>query len=45
MHKIFHILNGDSLRLQFPKDLEGEFPITRVCLVDGDVHGNGIKEF
>jgi hypothetical protein len=44
MHKIFHILNGDSLRQQFPKDLQGEILVTRECLVDGDVKGNGIEE-
>lgn len=44
MHKIFHILNGDSLRQQFPKDLQGEILVTRECLVEGDVQGNGIEE-
>jgi hypothetical protein len=44
MRKIFHILNGDSLRQQFPKDLQGEILVTRECLVDGDVQGNGIEE-
>jgi hypothetical protein len=44
MHKVFHILNGDSLRQQFPKDLQGEILVTRECLVDGDVKGSGFEE-
>ena len=44
MCKIYHILNGDSLRQQFPKDLQGEILVTRECLIDGDVKANGIEE-
>jgi hypothetical protein len=44
MCKVFHILNGDSLRQQFPKDLQGEILVTREFLVEGDVTGNGIEE-
>jgi hypothetical protein len=44
MHKVFHILNGDSLRQQFPKDLHGEILVTRECLIEGDVKGNVIEE-
>lgn len=35
----FHILNGDSLKLQFPKNIEGKIIVARECLVDGPVSG------
>lgn len=35
---IYHILNGDALREQFP-DLPGELLVAREALVDGDVAG------
>ncbi len=44
MCKVYHILNGDSLRQQFPKDLKGEIIVTRECLIDGDVKANGVEE-
>ncbi len=40
----YHILNGDSLKEQFPEGLEGEIIITRECLVDGDVSGSHLDE-
>ncbi|WP_420317031.1 DUF1835 domain-containing protein [Ekhidna sp.] len=34
----YHILNGDSLKGQFPKDqIEGEIVVARECMVDGPV--------
>lgn len=39
MNKTYHILNGDSLREQFPEELKGEILITRECMIDGDVQG------
>jgi hypothetical protein len=41
----YHILNGDSLNYQFPKNLPGELLIARECLVEGDVGGNTLQEF
>jgi hypothetical protein len=40
VNKMYHILNGDSLREQFPEELKGEILITRECLIDGDVQGS-----
>ena len=40
----YHILNGDSLKEQFPEELEGEIIVTRECLVDGDVKSDSIDE-
>ena len=34
-----HILNGDSLKEQFPATLSGEIIVARECLVEGDVSG------
>jgi hypothetical protein len=45
MHKNYHILNGDSLREHFPKQIEGDVFIMRECLVDGDVQGADLEEF
>ncbi|WP_268036327.1 DUF1835 domain-containing protein [Algoriphagus sp. PAP.12] len=42
---IFHILNGDALSYQFPKDIPGEKIIFRECLVDGPVHADSEEEF
>jgi hypothetical protein len=36
---IYHILNGDALKEQFPEDILGERIVARECLVDGDVQG------
>jgi len=40
-----HILNGDSLKMQFPQEITGEVIIMRECLVDGDVQGKALDEF
>jgi len=37
MDKIYHILNGDALKEQFPVDIFGEKIVARLCLVDGPV--------
>lgn len=39
----FHILNGDALKLQFPKSIDGKLIIARECLVDGDVQGDTLE--
>jgi hypothetical protein len=39
--KEYHILTGDALKDQFPKEIEGEIIIARECLVDGPV--NSVK--
>lgn len=44
MNKEFHILNGDSLKTQFPKSIKGENIIARLCLVDGNVKANTLEE-
>ncbi len=40
----YHILNGDALKDQFLKDIEGEVIIARECLVDGDIHGKSLEQ-
>lgn len=40
---IYHILNGDALKDQFPT-LTGETIVARECLVDGDVSGESLEE-
>ena len=45
MDSIFHVLNGDTLKEQFPDDLPGTIYIARECLVDGDISGATLKEF
>jgi len=44
MKNIYHILNGDALKEQFPKAVSGELIVTRECLVDGNVQGNSLAE-
>ena len=44
MRKQYHVLNGDSLKQNFPKEIEGEIIVARECLVDGDVEGNDLDE-
>lgn len=44
MNKQYHILNGDSLKDQFPEGIEGEKIIARECLVDGNVKGDNLAE-
>ena len=45
MKKTIHILNGDALKEQFPKNLNGELIIARECLVDGNVSGDDLDAF
>jgi len=44
MRKQYHILNGDSLKQQFPENIQGEIIVARECLVDGNVQGNSLAE-
>ncbi|MBL4568251.1 MAG: hypothetical protein JKY69_00790, partial [Flavobacteriaceae bacterium] len=44
MRKQYHILNGDSLKEQFPVTIDGEIIVARECLVDGDVTGCDLDE-
>lgn len=44
MKKQFHILNGDSLRQQFPENIQGDIIVARECLIDGDVKGENLEE-
>jgi len=41
----YHILNGDSLKAQFPADIRGEIIVAREALIDGNVKANSIDEF
>jgi hypothetical protein len=41
---MFHILNGDALKEQFPKQLAGDLIVARECLVDGDVQADSLDE-
>ena len=43
MPKQYHILNGDALKEQFPKKIEGEIIVARECLVDGEVAGENLQ--
>ena len=45
MRNQYHILNGDSIKEQFPVSLQGEIIIARECLVDGSVKGNSLTNF
>ncbi|WP_203292475.1 DUF1835 domain-containing protein [Luteirhabdus pelagi] len=45
MSKQIHILNGDSLKAQFPKEIDGELIIVRECLVEGNVEGDNFDAF
>ncbi len=45
MKNLFHILNGDALKNQFPNTIEGELIICRECLVDGPVKADSLDEF
>ena len=45
MSKQYHILNGDALKEQFPKDILGEIIVTRECLIEGAVESNSLEEF
>lgn len=44
MKNQYHILNGDVLKNQFPKQISGEIIIARECLVDGPVDGESLDE-
>ncbi|MBC8214119.1 MAG: DUF1835 domain-containing protein [Candidatus Marinimicrobia bacterium] len=45
MKKQYHILNGDSLKEQFPDGIQGELIVARECLVDGNVKGKDLNDF
>lgn len=45
MKKQTHILNGDSLKNQFPKGIQGDILVTRECLVVGSVKGDQLEAF
>lgn len=45
MPKQIHILNGDALKQQFPKQITGEIIVMRECLVDGPVQGDNLHDF
>lgn len=45
MKEQFHILNGDSLKAQFPPDLKGGIFVVRECLVDGEVNAADLSLF
>ncbi|WP_422359704.1 DUF1835 domain-containing protein [Reichenbachiella sp.] len=42
--KVFHILNGDALKEQFPKTVKGEILVAREGLVDGAVKSDSLEE-
>ena len=44
MRKQIHILNGDSLKEQFPDELQGELIVARECLADGNVEGKNLDD-
>jgi hypothetical protein len=45
MRKQYHILNGDSLKEQFPESIQGEIIVAKECLVDGSVKGKSLTDF
>lgn len=45
MKKQYHILNGDALKQQFPKSIQGEIIIVRECLIEGNVKGEALGQF
>ena len=44
MEKQYHILNGDALKEQLPKSIEGDIIVARECLVDGAVDGKTLDD-
>jgi hypothetical protein len=44
MRKQYHILNGSSLKDQFPERLQGEIIVAKECLVDGNVDGDHLTD-
>lgn len=45
MRKQTHILNGDSLKKRFPKEIQGDILVARECLVEGSVEGEKLSVF
>lgn len=45
MQPQYHILNGDALKEQFPKSIQGKIIVAREALVDGNVEGKSLEEF
>jgi len=39
----YHVLNGDALKAHFPDSIVGQKIVCRECLVEGDVHGEGLE--
>ncbi len=44
MNNQYHILNGDSLKEQFPKQIPGVILVARECFVDGNVRSTTLEE-
>lgn len=44
MPTVFHLLNGDALKEQFPNNIAGNKIVWRECLMDGPVGGKSIEE-
>ncbi len=44
MKNLYHVLNGDSLKEQFPEDINGEIIVARECFVDGAVNSSSLDE-
>lgn len=42
---LYHVLNGDMLKQQFPHRISGELMIMRECLIDGNLQGDNLEEF
>ncbi len=40
----YHILNGDSLKTEFPTEISGRLLVTRECLVEGKLQGDSLEE-
>ena len=45
MPEVYHVLNGDALKAQFPSALSGEQIVARECLVDGPVEATDTASF
>ena len=45
MPEIYHVLNGDALKFQFPKNIKGEQIVTRECFVDGPASASRSRTF
>tara|TARA_R110000868_G_scaffold383578_5_gene650620 strand:- start:2711 stop:3466 length:756 start_codon:yes stop_codon:yes gene_type:complete len=45
MKEQFHILNGDALKDQFPKELSENIIVARECLIEGDLRGSTLDIF